>query len=92
MTPKLVSVSPNSGSIGGSLITATVPGIGSSASDITLVDADGNDICEKVSIPSYGVLNCKTKAEVIAAATQLSIQYGEIYECVNTDPTQCQYE
>ena len=42
LTPKLVSVSPNSGSIGGSLITAIVPGASSTA---TIIDSDGNSIC-----------------------------------------------
>ena len=39
LTPKLVSVSPSTGSVGGTLITATVPGIVvSDTSDISIID------------------------------------------------------
>lgn len=63
LTPKLVSVTPNSGSVGGSLITAVVPGAGSSAD---IVDSTGASICESVQLVSYGVIECKTLAQEIA--------------------------
>ena len=59
LTPKLVSISPNSGSIGGTLITAVVPGAGSSAD---IVDSTGTSICETVQLKSYGIVECKTLA------------------------------
>jgi len=59
LTPKLVSVSPNSGSVGGTLITAVVPGAGSS---IDIVDSTGSSVCESVKLVSYGVVECKTLA------------------------------
>jgi hypothetical protein len=64
LTPKFVSISPNSGSIGGSLITAVVPGAGSSA---TIVDSTGASICSTVKLTAYGVIECKTLAKVITA-------------------------
>jgi hypothetical protein len=61
LTPKLVSVSPNSGSVGGSLIIATVPGV--TVSDtVSIVDSAGSSICESVTVTSYGVVECKTLA------------------------------
>jgi hypothetical protein len=61
LTPKLVSVSPNSGSVGGSLITASVPG--ATVSDtVSIVDSAGASICESVTVTSYGVVECKTLA------------------------------
>ena len=63
LTPKFVSVSPSSGSVGGTLITASVPGIVvSDTSDISIVDANGNSICEIIFVSSYGVVQCKTNA------------------------------
>lgn len=89
MTPKLVSIIPSSGSIGGTLITAVVPGAGSS---VDIVDSTGTSICESVQLKSYGVVECKTLAQEIIS-TSLSIKEDdEIYDCVNTDTTQCQYE
>ena len=89
LEPKLISVTPNSGSIGGTLVTAVVPGAGPSTD---LVDSNGDSICESVSLKSYGVLECKTLPQVIAT-TELSVVDGNtIYECANTDTSQCQYE
>jgi hypothetical protein len=64
LTPKLVSVSPNSGSIGGSLITAVVQGAGESTD---IVDSSGASICESVQLKSYGVIECKTLPQAIPA-------------------------
>mmetsp|Transcript_41643 Transcript_41643/g.63613 ORF Transcript_41643/g.63613 Transcript_41643/m.63613 type:complete len:85 (+) Transcript_41643:2985-3239(+) len=44
-TQKFTSLSPNSGSVGGSIIRATVPGVGSADTDIDLVDSTGASIC-----------------------------------------------
>lgn len=43
--PKLTGLSPNSGSVGGSKIYATVAGIGFDSTDVSLVDAEGTEIC-----------------------------------------------
>jgi len=66
MTPKLVSISPVSGSIGGTLITAAVPG--ATVSDVVdIVDSTGASICETTRVPSYGVVECKTLAKEITS-------------------------
>ena len=89
VTPKLVSVSPNSGSTGGSLITLNIPGASASTQ---IVDSSGVSICESVQLKSYGVIECKTLPQIIPT-TQLSvIDAGETYDCVNTDTSLCQYE
>lgn len=41
LTPKLVSISPSSGSVGGTVVTATVPGVGKSTKDLDIVDSAG---------------------------------------------------
>ena len=48
LEPSLVSVSPNSGSLGGTLIIANVQGVGVNTQDLQLVDQFGADICESV--------------------------------------------
>jgi len=68
LTPKLSEVSPNAGSAGGSIIAATVQGVGPKTQGVTLVDATGADICDKVTINKYSRVECHTKAQVIASA------------------------
>ena len=54
LTPSLVSISPNSGSPAGSIITATVSGVGTALPGvISLVDASGLALCSSISIVSY---------------------------------------
>tara|TARA_B110000285_G_C15074264_1_gene589785 strand:+ start:76 stop:264 length:189 start_codon:yes stop_codon:yes gene_type:complete len=62
-----VSISPNVGSIGGTVITAQVPGATVTSTDIDIKDPSGNSICETIAVISYGVVECKTKAQLIAA-------------------------
>jgi hypothetical protein len=68
-----VSVSPNVGSIGGTVITATVPGATITSTDIDIVDSDGNTVCQTVTVVDYGVVECLTITGEIAASTQLSV-------------------
>lgn len=56
LTPKLLSVTPSVGSAGGSLITASVKGVGENTVGVTLVNGNGVDICASVVIPSYGIV------------------------------------
>jgi len=55
LTPRIHSVAPNVGSIGGSLIIADVRGIGNMTTGVTLVSGT-LDICASVSIKKYGEL------------------------------------
>jgi len=52
LEPKLASITPNSGSIGGTLITAAIHGVGT-ATDVSLVNPAGESICETVTVVSY---------------------------------------
>ena len=54
LTPRIHSVSPNIGSLGGSLIYASGRGIGSMTTGATLITAAGVDICASVAITKYG--------------------------------------
>jgi hypothetical protein len=77
LSPKLVSITPTSGSIGGTLITATVPG--ATVSDqIDLVDDAGVSICETSTVVSYGIVKCKTIAQELASTTLSVSQNGAI--------------
>jgi len=63
ITPQLVSISPNSGSIGGTIIRAVVPGATTSSTGIDLIDVStSGSICESVTVLEYGVVECKTLA------------------------------
>lgn len=91
ISPKLASVSPVSGSIGGTLLTANVPG--ATVSDIVdILDSAGSSICESTTVTAYGVVTCKTLPQEIAS-TVLSVSHqGEVSPCVNTDLSLCTYE
>lgn len=89
--PKLVSLSISEGSVGGSNITANVQGVGTATSGLELVDSvSGSSLCTKLTILSYGEVQCQTIAGEIASGTQFSVKLnGNTYECANTDTSQC---
>lgn len=59
LEPRLVSLSINEGSVGGSNITANVQGVGTKTLGLQLVDsATGSSVCSKLDIVSYGVVQC----------------------------------
>ena len=90
LDPKLVSLSLNEGSVGGSIITANVQGVGPSTTGFDLVDSSGASICQKVTITSYGVVECQTIASEIAADTQIKAAISSTtYDCANADTTKC---
>jgi hypothetical protein len=67
LEPKLMMVTPNSGSNGGTLVQATVPGIGTSTKDIDLVDDTGRTICrgddDAAKAVEYGIVQCWTRRD-----------------------------
>jgi len=91
LTPKLVSISPSSGSSGGSVITAMVAGVGTATTGLDLVDSTGSSICQSVSIVSYGKVLCHTKAAEIAESN-ISVSLGSTtYACASTTSSACVY-
>ena len=95
ITPRLASISPSSGSIGGTLITATVPGATLTSTGLDIVNANtSSSICQSgtIRVVDYGIVECLTKLITIDAGTNLTVtQSGNTYPCVNSDITQCQY-
>ena len=91
VTPKLTAISPVSGSVGGTVITATVPG--ATVSDtVDILDSTGASICESTKVTTFGVVECKTLAQEIVS-TVLSVSHlGEVSPCANMDTTFCTYE
>ena len=70
--PTLVSISPSSGSSGGTLITATGTGFGANTADVNLVlDSTGEEICESVSISGYGSFACLTTTAADSSGAHL---------------------
>jgi hypothetical protein len=45
LTPKLMSITPNEGGVGGTLIEAFVPGVGTATTGLDLVDQSDRTIC-----------------------------------------------
>jgi len=92
LEPKLTEITPNAGSAGGSVIVATVHGIGAQTQGVNLVDAGGNVVCDQVTINKYSRVECHTKPGVMASA-MLKVRVGASdFACANTDTTKCNYE
>jgi len=62
LEPKLTQISPNEGSVGGTEITATVHGVGTATTGLQLVNANGESICQSLSITAYATVKCVTNA------------------------------
>jgi hypothetical protein len=96
LTPTLVSISPNAGSIGGSYITLSAPGATVGSTGLSVVGPTKVSICSQVTVPQYGVIKCQTQPQVIPAGTVIALQLGNgatavATPCVNSDPTRCRY-
>lgn len=106
LSPKLVSISPNSGSLGGSIISATIEGLGplTDSSDAfwkinggTLVNAStGANICSKVWTSEYGKIKCRTYPGVYTASSLIgakSYLTSETLDCLGGNTTStCLYQ
>ena len=74
MVPTLVSISPSSGSSGGTLITVTGTSFGVNTAEVTLIHGSTQeDICQSVSITGYGTFTCLTKAMEISSSDSLQL-------------------
>jgi len=90
-----VSVSPSTGSSGGTLLTVTGTGFGTSTEVINLVhESSSTEMCEEVIITGYGTFTCLTKAmEITAGDTILLKTSSGEYACGNTlNPDECNFE
>lgn len=84
-TPTLVSISPSTGSSGGTLLTITGTGFGTETESVNLIHSGtSSEICEEVNITGYGTFTCLTKAMEIESSDViiLSTSSGE-YPCGN---------
>ena len=72
VTPTLVSISPSSGSSGGTLLTVTGTGFGTNTAGLNLLHA-GNEMCDEVNITGYGAFTCLTKAMEIVSGDAITL-------------------
>lgn len=95
VVPTLVSISPSSGSAGGTLLTVTGTGFGVNTQDVNLTHGpSGTDICEEVNMIGYGTFTCLTTAMEITSGDALTLKTASgSYSCGNTStPDDCNYE
>ena len=64
-----MSISPNVGSAGGTVLTANVQGVGIGTTGLDIVDGSGSSVCKTVKVLKYGEVQCLTKAVEIPSAT-----------------------
>lgn len=89
LDPKIISITPQTGSTGGSVINATVSGVGTETTGVTLVDSNGNDACQEVTIPEWGIVSCLTVTGDYGFNV-LSLEVsGTTYDCANS--VGCEY-
>lgn len=88
----MVSISPASGSAGGTLLTVTGTGFGKKSTGITLVDSTDKDVCEKVEITGYGTFTCLTKPGEILKSNKLKLKTSKATSvCANKVATACDF-
>jgi hypothetical protein len=102
LQPKLISLSIQEGSAGGSLIQARVEGMGNvsaaawTQAGVSLaVGSTSALICESVESKSYGVVECLTSSTEVAAASAISLfsyPQSAFAACEGTDSSLCVYE
>lgn len=102
LEPRLVSLSIQVGSLGGSLIVARVEGLGQIASTaweqsgvMLANNATGALICQNGSVASYGVVHCLTNGNEVPAASTISLylyKYQQYHPCYGSDASLCVYE
>lgn len=95
MTPKLVSITPNTGGKGGTWIVAKVPGVGPGTTGLELTtNATSTRLCAPgtLTIPSYGKVVCRTKAATFTAGTYVRVQLGgSYYPCTTNSTGACNF-
>lgn len=95
VSPSLVSVSPSSGSFGGTLITVTGTGFGVDTQDVNLIhETSGTEICSEVEMISYGTFTCLTVSLEISSADNLYLKTASgSYSCANSlNSAECHFE
>jgi len=92
LEPRLTRISPNEGSTGGSLITATAPGVGPATEGVELVDSAGDSICDSLEIVAYSQIECRTAATAMADGPISIKQGGTTTACENADSAVCSYK
>ena len=75
-------------------MTVTGTGFGVKTEGLTLVKANGDSVCDSVTVTGYGTLTCMTKAEEILSTDTLSLKTSAgTYACANTlNAADCGYE
>ena len=103
LVPKLVSLSIQSGSLGGSLIHATVEGFGNISASETwansgidlVVNSTRDPLCASIVVKPNSIVECMTKPITVAASSLISLhlnKYGHAYACDGSDRAKCEYE
>jgi hypothetical protein len=87
LEPRLTQISPNIGSVAGSLLIAKIEGLGKIANTTkeywaahggTLVNsATGEDICASIKIRAYGEVECVTLNGTVNASTVIAAKSYE---------------
>lgn len=95
MVPTLVSISPSSGSSGGTLLTVTGTGFGVNTASVNLIhESTGDEICQTVTLLGYGSFSCLTKSMEISSGDSINLKTASgSYSCGNTlNSADCNYE
>jgi len=92
-TPTLVKITPNSGSIAGSILSVYGAGFGKLSTGVSLFYG-AEDLCDKVEIHHFGHFYCHTKAKEFATGAKIQLRVGSTkYDCHSSaTPEECAYK
>lgn len=86
-TPSFLSISPDVGSQGGTLVTVTGTGFGVNTTGLGLKESGGANLCTEVNVTGYGTFTCLTAA---MAVTSVSMTHNAVsYTCTNNGSLNC---
>lgn len=93
-TPKLVSISPSTGSAGGEKLTVTGVGFGLNDSVNLYHQESTQNLCSSTEVTGYGTFICYTISQEVASTDTIKlVVYNANYDCGNTiSAADCTYE
>jgi hypothetical protein len=96
LEPKLLSITPNDGTPGGTWITVSVAGVGKLTTGLNIEIDTGESLCfdRKLIVEEYGKATCWSYLgnKFGDVATDMKLKFGDsLLDCSNADTTKCQY-
>jgi hypothetical protein len=90
LQPRMVAVTPNSGSSGLTSIVASVPGVGTEQTGLSIVDSTGSSVCSSLDVVEYGKVLCRISSKTDISTT-LNVKLDAVVSDAVCSGTACDY-